>query len=151
MKKLFKFIVATFVVVCIFSFVFPKITNATSGCCSWHGGVSYCDSSVGRYVCNDGTYSPSCGCYRKPVYVPTYETTPSHHYTPEISKYRLYRVYNSFTIWELSNWQSMGFGTKKAFSSPKSFETRYGRIGWNKVKPITQSELNKYQDFGIYK
>ncbi|MDO8620965.1 MAG: excalibur calcium-binding domain-containing protein [Candidatus Levybacteria bacterium] len=39
---------------------------ATSGCCSWHGGVAYCDSSVGTYVCNDGTYSPSCGCYRAP-------------------------------------------------------------------------------------
>lgn len=37
---------------------------AQQGCCSWHGGISYCDSSVGTYVCNDGTYSPSCGCYR---------------------------------------------------------------------------------------
>lgn len=34
----------------------------TRGCCSHHSGVSYCDSSVGRLVCNDGTYSPSCGC-----------------------------------------------------------------------------------------
>lgn len=34
----------------------------TRGCCSHHRGVSYCDSSVGRLVCNDGTYSPSCGC-----------------------------------------------------------------------------------------
>lgn len=35
---------------------------AARGCCSWHGGVSGCDSSTGRYVCNDGTYSPSCTC-----------------------------------------------------------------------------------------
>lgn len=39
---------------------------ARRGCCSWHGGVSHCDTSVGRYVCNDGTYSPSCGC----AYIP---------------------------------------------------------------------------------
>ncbi len=45
-----------------FVFVFQLKSYATSGCCSWHGGVGYCDSSVGRYVCNDGTYSPSCGC-----------------------------------------------------------------------------------------
>ncbi len=38
--------------------------SAQQGCCSWHGGISHCDSSVGRYVCSDGTYSPSCGCYR---------------------------------------------------------------------------------------
>jgi hypothetical protein len=46
--------------------VFTTQAYATRGCCSWHGGVDYCDSSVGRYVCNDGTYSPSCGC----AYVP---------------------------------------------------------------------------------
>lgn len=34
----------------------------TRGCCSHHKGVGYCDSSTGRIVCNDGTYSPSCGC-----------------------------------------------------------------------------------------
>lgn len=45
------------------TFLVPRLSLATSGCCSWHGGVSYCDSSVGTYVCNDGTYSPSCGCY----------------------------------------------------------------------------------------
>jgi hypothetical protein len=36
--------------------------GAAAGCCSWHGGVSYCDSSVGKQVCNDGSYSPSCTC-----------------------------------------------------------------------------------------
>ncbi|MCX6766889.1 MAG: hypothetical protein NT170_03900 [Candidatus Moranbacteria bacterium] len=36
--------------------------NARSGCCSWHEGVSRCDTSTGRQVCNDGTYSPSCTC-----------------------------------------------------------------------------------------
>jgi len=49
---------------------------ATSGCCSWHGGESYC--SNGRWVCADGTYSPSCTCgynplpiyYPPPIYIP---------------------------------------------------------------------------------
>ena len=40
--------------------------SARRGCCSWHGGIDYCDTSVGRYVCNDGSYSPTCGCRRKP-------------------------------------------------------------------------------------
>jgi len=40
----------------------PSYSDAGRGCCSWHGGQSYCDTSVGRWVCNDGTYSPSCGC-----------------------------------------------------------------------------------------
>jgi len=47
----------------IFSF---KQISAQQGCCSWHGGISYCDAFVGRYVCNDGTYSPSCGCVAVP-------------------------------------------------------------------------------------
>lgn len=42
-------------------FMVPLHVEAKSGCCSWHGGVSYCGDN-GRYVCNDGTYSPSCTC-----------------------------------------------------------------------------------------
>ncbi|MBI4035909.1 excalibur calcium-binding domain-containing protein [Candidatus Daviesbacteria bacterium] len=54
-------------------FVFnPGLTLAQQGCCSWHGGISYCDSSVGTYVCNDGTYSPSCGCYKALPPTPTF-------------------------------------------------------------------------------
>lgn len=36
-------------------------TEAKSGCCSSHGGVNYCGSN-GKYICNDGTASPTCGC-----------------------------------------------------------------------------------------
>ncbi|TXI31546.1 MAG: hypothetical protein E6Q58_05020 [Niabella sp.] len=43
-------------------FISRGFVLAKQGCCSWHGGVSSCDSSVGRYVCNDGSYSPSCTC-----------------------------------------------------------------------------------------
>lgn len=35
-------------------------------CCSRQGGVKYCDSSAGRYVCNDGNYSV-CYCTRHAV------------------------------------------------------------------------------------
>ena len=37
-----------------------------NGCCIAKGGVNYCDSSAGRYVCNDGDYS-SCYCTRHAV------------------------------------------------------------------------------------
>ncbi|WP_078061578.1 neurogenic locus notch [Legionella saoudiensis] len=32
-----------------------------SACCSGMGGISYCDSSAGRMVCNNGFYS-TCFC-----------------------------------------------------------------------------------------
>lgn len=42
--------------------IFPITISAQRGCCSWHGGVSYCGNN-GYYICNDGTQSPSCTCY----------------------------------------------------------------------------------------
>lgn len=51
----------TFVIAGVFLYFRPHQANATSGCCSWHGGVSGC-SSGGRSVCGDGTLSPSCTC-----------------------------------------------------------------------------------------
>ena len=41
------------------------LSYAKRGCCSWHGGVASCDFNVGRQVCRDGTYSPSCICETK--------------------------------------------------------------------------------------
>lgn len=55
-------IIGLFIFLLVGNFIFGVPVQARRGCCSWHGGVSYCDTSVGRYVCNDGTYSPSCGC-----------------------------------------------------------------------------------------
>ena len=56
-------------IICILIFVFMLIftanlsqTYAGRGCCSWHGGQSYCDRNIGKWVCNDGTYSPTCTC-----------------------------------------------------------------------------------------
>lgn len=58
-------------------FFMPNGIGAKQGCCSWHGGVAGCDTSVGRQVCNDGTYSPSCTC----AYIPN-TPTPTRIFTP---------------------------------------------------------------------
>lgn len=68
-------------------FFLHSSVSAQQGCCSWHGGIDYCDSSAGRYVCNDGTYSPSCGCYVE-------ESLPQ--ITPDTS------VFDDFDEWEKS-------------------------------------------------
>ena len=34
---------------------------AAANCCRSMGGIRYCDSSAGRFVCNNGSYS-SCYC-----------------------------------------------------------------------------------------
>lgn len=43
-------------------FLVNESTYARRGCCSWHRGVASCDTRVGRLICRDGTYSPSCTC-----------------------------------------------------------------------------------------
>jgi hypothetical protein len=40
--------------------------SACPACCAEMGGISYCDSSAGRYVCKNGYYS-SCYCTRHAV------------------------------------------------------------------------------------
>jgi|GEM_PF-6930923 len=37
-----------------------------ASCCSKQGGIQFCDSSAGRFVCNNGEYS-SCYCTKKAV------------------------------------------------------------------------------------
>lgn len=59
-------------------FLFSVSSYARSGCCSWHGGVSGCDTNTGRQVCNDGTYSPTCTC----AYIP-----PQKAVQPTVSEY----------------------------------------------------------------
>ena len=51
--------------------ILPVTVNAARGCCSGHGGVSHCGPS-GKYICNDGSTSPSCTC----TYT-FYDETPS--------------------------------------------------------------------------
>ena len=78
-----KFIILFLIIILVSSFVFIEHVEARSGCCSWHGGVSRCDTSVGRYVCNDGTYSPSCRCLYKPL-----KPFPTPKPTPKASVYQ---------------------------------------------------------------
>lgn len=40
--------------------------SACADCCSAMGGIHYCDSSAGRFVCKNGYYS-SCYCTRHAV------------------------------------------------------------------------------------
>ena len=40
--------------------------SACPGCCASMGGIKYCDSSAGRFVCQNGYYS-SCYCTRHAV------------------------------------------------------------------------------------
>lgn len=44
-----------------------SLSSAFAGnCCNSMGGVKYCDSSAGRYVCSNGYYS-ACYCTRHAV------------------------------------------------------------------------------------
>ncbi len=66
--------------------IIPISVDARSGCCSHHGGVSHCDASIGMYICNDASVSPSCGCEyvapsttkRKTTKVTTVRTTTNN-------------------------------------------------------------------------
>jgi hypothetical protein len=40
---------------------------AGQGCCSYHGGQDYCGSS-GKWMCKDGTESPTCSCSSSSTY-----------------------------------------------------------------------------------
>lgn len=47
---------------------FAPLATAGCGasCCSGHGGILYCDSSAGRFVCRSGEYS-TCYCTRHAI------------------------------------------------------------------------------------
>ncbi|KTD20394.1 neurogenic locus notch like protein precursor [Legionella lansingensis] len=74
------FIAISFFLVPVFGFAFGFVKNIyvcdesttyiptcdKMNCCGAMGGISYCDSSAGRYVCNNGYYS-SCYCTRHAV------------------------------------------------------------------------------------
>lgn len=53
---------------CLSQKIAPKkcTTCETNVCCARMGGISYCDSSAGRYVCQNGYYS-SCYCTRHAI------------------------------------------------------------------------------------
>ncbi|MCA9371874.1 hypothetical protein KC726_03170 [Candidatus Woesebacteria bacterium] len=110
----------SFFVFALFLFVFVTSIYATSGCCSWHGGVAGCDTSVGRQICNDGTYSPTCTC----SYIPHVATPTPINIPTSIkgivtfdydSSTKSYTVRYDWDDWSESNGWSIGlskyFGT----------------------------------------
>ena len=66
MKKTLPTIIILLSLITMFFLLILSKTYANRGCCSNHGGQSYCDKD-GRIVCNDGTYSPSCICDQNEV------------------------------------------------------------------------------------
>lgn len=56
-----KWLTSTVFLILLSLIIGVSTVQAQQGCCSWHDGISHCGSN-GRYVCNDGTYSPSCTC-----------------------------------------------------------------------------------------
>ncbi|KTC66001.1 neurogenic locus notch like protein precursor (plasmid) [Legionella adelaidensis] len=51
---------------CLLSFTFHSSYSVNSECCANMGGLHYCDTSAGRFVCKNGYYS-SCYCTRHAV------------------------------------------------------------------------------------
>jgi hypothetical protein len=68
----------------------PELALCKSGCCSWHGGVASCGSG-GKYMCNDGTESPTCTCGSSPAPSSTDASpwTPMRQYVPPTCSYPL--------------------------------------------------------------
>jgi len=58
MRSFFKILLVTIFMQLFFT---KAIYAACKDCCQGMGGIQYCDSSAGRYVCQNGYYS-SCYC-----------------------------------------------------------------------------------------
>ena len=68
MKKFFALIAAAFVLgfgLNLSMQAYANILLAGRGCCSHHGGV--CGCFGGRTKCCDGTFSPSCQCFKDDI------------------------------------------------------------------------------------
>lgn len=63
----------TIILIILTWILLPSDINALQGCCSKHGGIDYCDENIGKYICMDGTESPTCNCN----YNPTLQNTNS--------------------------------------------------------------------------
>lgn len=99
-----------------------SIAQATSGCCSWHGGESYCDYSTNRWVCNDGSYSPTCTCgggYQAPAYIPTPTCPLNSYYNGSSCKcYSGYISNGSSCISVQQNcWNTLGYSSVYNYST----------------------------------
>ena len=101
-------------------------TEARSGCCSWHGGVSYCDTEVGRYVCNDGTYSPSCTCYIEAKILNRLKEPTNPDSIWEIERARTFVAGQASDYYKNHN----GFREKLILQMKNQFDLSEKKIGW---------------------
>lgn len=60
-RKKNKFDKKILIIIIIVLLFYPTVVKASRGCCSHHGGISFCGYN-GYYICSDGTQSPSCTC-----------------------------------------------------------------------------------------
>lgn len=65
--------------------LYPIVSSARRGCCSWHGGVAGC-SANGRQICRDGTLSPTCTCAPTINYVYGCTDSSANNYNPQANR-----------------------------------------------------------------
>jgi len=100
----------------IFTF-YPNISEAQRGCCSWHGGVSYCGSD-GYYVCNDGQRSPTCTCGGGGL-----SEDSSRYYKTQIPEYLIKDVKANITPQLIDNGQGCGYNVDVEIDTPGIYGT----------------------------
>lgn len=142
----------------VFLFIPSAKVSAQSGCCSWHGGESYCDSTTGRWVCNDGTYSPSCTCGGGYYYTPPIPTIAPIPSCPLMSTYNyasgkcecMYGyVFNGSYCISQDQACSDQYGYNSTSDYSGGCKCRYGYV-WNSSRTKCISEDQACQDqFGV--
>ena len=63
MYSINRFVLSSLILI---SLPFGASFSACDNCCGGMGGIQYCDSSAGRYVCQNGEYS-TCYCTRHAI------------------------------------------------------------------------------------
>lgn len=108
---------------------------AGRGCCSWHGGQSYCDSNTGRWVCADGTYSPSCTCgyVAPPVYIPPTPSNPISEGTVNVVKSDTKPYYSVSLKWSSTLPVSIAISRTAGANPGPNVDTSTGFFEFNNV------------------
>lgn len=115
------------------------VAEAGRGCCSWHGGQNYCDTDSGRWVCRDGTYSPTCRC----SYIPP---------KPKVDSCSIQGLYDQYVSRKAKGESMAGLSTKSWWKKcPQSVRQEvYDRIHKSVQIPTTNSSkdnaFSKKQD-----
>lgn len=102
-------------IILIISIVLPLNIYARRGCCSHHKGVSGYDSSTGRIVCKDGTYSPSCVCEKEVTEVYGCTDSKAKNYNSNATKNDDSCTYDVYGCTDLKAKNYNSKATKKRF------------------------------------